>query len=254
MPGGDVIAMHDRFSMLEEVLKSECGSGPVYYLPNPGNYGDAMIRYATLKFFRDIKLGCRELTTNKKDWLTPVLTGGTVIYGGGGGWTGLWKHSEKYVTRMKRRFKVIVLPSTFERTYSIDDAIVFCRDLYESQQNMPHAMFCHDMAMYLGKKFLPAKGKGVGYFFRTDQESANNFEIPASNRDISITGNHLSDIGRLFEGINTVSVVHTDRLHVSIAGGLLGKEVHLYPGSSFKNRAVYLSSMKSYFDNITFHE
>jgi exopolysaccharide biosynthesis predicted pyruvyltransferase EpsI len=246
--------MRDKFSMLAETLKEACGNGPVYYLPNPGNFGDAMIRYATLKFFHDIKLNVRELTTSKKDWLLPILTGGTVIYGGGGGWSSLWTHSERYVTRMKRRFRVIVLPSTFERSYALGDTIVFCRDLYESQQNMPHAMFCHDMAMYLEKDLLPAGGRGIGYYFRTDKESANRFEIPAGNTDISIAGNHLTDVRWLFETINSVSVVHTDRLHVSIAAGLLGKEVHLYAGSYFKNRAVYLSSMKNCFDNIAFHE
>lgn len=249
------VSIYDRFAVLEEKLKAECGKGPVYYLPNPGNFGDALIRHGTLRFFRDIKLDCKELSIRKKDWVFPLLTGGTVIYGGGGGWSQLWRHSEHYVNRLTRRFKVIVLPSSFEQAYSLPETVVFCRDTFESQQNMPEAIFCHDMAFYIGKEFFRSgKGSGVGYFFRTDQESANKIELPSDNNDISLKGNHLSDVTRFFDAVNQVSIVHTDRLHVSIAGCLLGKEVHLYPGSYFKSRAVYMSSMKAYFDNIHFHD
>jgi hypothetical protein len=194
------------------------------------------------------------LTKNKKDWIIPLLRGGTVIYGGGGAWCKLWDHS-RHVNILKRRFKVIVLPSTYELSYSIPNTIFFCRDRFESKQNMPNAIFCHDMAFYIGKEFLQnGKGSGKGFFFRYDQESSNRIKIPSCNNDISLKGNHLKEVSPFFDEINRFAVIYTDRLHVSIAACLLRKEVHLYPGSYFKNKAVYMSSMKDYFKNIYFHE
>ena len=247
--------MQDKFTILEETLKAECGRGPLYYFPNSGNWGDGLIRYGTLKFFYDINLNYKELTKSNIDQLSLLNRGGTVIYGGGGGWCKLWNHSVDYVTKLKQRFNVIVLPSTYELIYSIPNTIFFCRDMFESKQNMPSATFCHDMAFYIGKHFLrKGKGSGKGYFFRCDAESANRIKIPSCNNDISLKGNHLSEVSQFFDEINRFAVIYTDRLHVSIAACLLKKEVHLYPGSYFKNRAVYLSSMKDYFENVYFYK
>lgn len=127
--------------------------------------------------------------------------------------------------------------------------------MFESKQKMPNATFCHDMAFYIGKEFLQkGKGSGKGYFFRCDAESANRIKIPPGNVDIALQGNHLSDVSQYFEILNRFAIIYTDRLHVAIAACLLEKEVHLYPGAYFKNRAVYLSSIKDYFDNVFFHE
>jgi exopolysaccharide biosynthesis predicted pyruvyltransferase EpsI len=250
--------MQDKFAILEEVLKTECGRGPIYYIPNPGNYGDGTIRYGTLKFFHDINLNYRELTNDdKKKGFYHSLERGTVIYGGGGAWCKLWDIANITVTKLSHMFKVkvIVLPSTYELTKSTPRTIFFCRDMFESKKNMANSIFCHDMAFYIGKHFSPGdKGSGKGYFFRTDKESANKIKIPQDNNDISSKGNIYSEIYPFFEEINKFAIIYTDRLHVAIAACLLEKEVHLCPGSYFKNLAVYMSSMKGYFDNVYFHE
>lgn len=246
--------MKDKFKQLEAAIIKECGNKPIYYLPNPGNWGDGLIRYGTLKFLNEININFKELTRNKKDWVIPLLRGGTVLYGGGGAWCKLWDHSND-VIRLKKRFKVIVLPSTYELTYSIQDVSFFRRDEYESKENMPNTNFCHDMAFYIGNEFVKkGHGQGEGYFFRYDEESAQKIKIPNNNNDLSMKGDHLSDVSLFFEEINKFSTVHTDRLHISIAASLLGKEVHLYQGAYFKNQAVYKSSLKDNFKNVTFHE
>jgi len=249
--------MQEAFAVLQNVLKTACRGGPVYYFANQGNLGDALIRQGTLKFFRDIGLTFKELkSARKSEWFFPLVRGGTVIYGGGGSWCRLWTQSERLVTKLRRRFRVIVLPSTYELSYSIPGTIFFCRDLFESQKNMKEALFCHDMAFYLGRLTVGNdEGKGEGYFFRNDEEGIiERTRIPASNHDISCRGNHLSEMAQFLEEISTFYTVYTDRLHVAIAACLLGKKVHLYPGAYFKNRAVYLSSMKDYFINVYFHE
>ncbi|HZF71582.1 polysaccharide pyruvyl transferase family protein [Sulfuricurvum sp.] len=249
--------MQKEYLLLEEIIKEKGKDGPVYYIANPGNYGDSLIRYATLKFFRDIGLNFTEIKsfkTKKREWWPTLFQrNSTLIFGGGGAWCTLWNH-EKLVKKVSKRFKhVIVLPSTYEITPSISNATFFCRDQYESQDRLPDALFCHDMAFYLGT-ISAQEGNGTGYFFRTDKESANKVEIPISNHDISATGNHYTPIYSFFDEISRFSIIMTDRLHVAIASSLMGKEVHLHAGSYFKNKAVYLSTLKKYFSNVHFYE
>lgn len=241
------------FAVLEERLKAACGRGPVYFLPNNGNWGDALIRQGTLDFLRDVGLHGRELTSRRRSWILPFLRGGTVLYGGGGAWCKLWNRSARTVARLASRFHVVVLPSTYELRVSIPRTTFFCRDLSESRQNMPAATFCHDMAFYIGRPSAPGRGSGNGYFFRRDRESAGRIVIPAANNDLSMQGDHCSDVSPFFDEIGRFAVIHTDRLHVAIAACLLEREVHLYPGAYFKNRAVYLASMQAHFPNAHFH-
>lgn len=257
--------MKNSFNKLEKLLKRECHGAPVYYLSNPGNWGDGLIRHGTLKFFNDIHLDftevsikdLRQLQTTKiyRSWRHPFGKKATVIYGGGGAWCKLWNHSIKYINELQNRYNIIVLPSTYESSYTAANTLFFARDKFESLHNMPQAFFCHDMAFYIGSDFTSnIKGQGTGYYFRTDKESTGKIIIPENNQDISLKGNHLSEVSSFFEAIDQFESIHTDRLHVCIAGALLGKKVHLYPGSYFKNRALYLSTLEEYFNTVTFHE
>ncbi len=151
---------------------------------------------------------------------------------------------------------VIVLPSTYEFPVRLPRTIFFCRDRFESGRNMPGATFCHDMAFYLGPRQVGnGGGAGEGYFFRTDREaSPHRGPLPDGNRDISRSGHERSDVAPLLEEIDRFEVIRTDQLHVAIAGCLLGKMVHLYPNSYFKNRAVYQSSLQGRYDRVVFHD
>jgi hypothetical protein len=242
-----------EYSVLETFLKRECAHGPVYYFRNSGNWGDALIRQGTLKFFRDIGLEYREMSRRKLEWLLPCLVGGTVIYGGGGAWCRFWDNGKRNVQKLRRRFRVIVLPSTYDHSVQMRNVSYFCRDRYESQQNVAEAIFCHDMAFYIGRVLSP-RGAGTGFFFRKDRESAIKGQLPIGNRDITAEGTHLSETEPLFEALSQYETIHTDRLHVAIASCLLDREVHLYAGGYFKNRAVFLSSIQPNFERAWFHE
>lgn len=249
------VNMMNKFKELEKTIISECGNKPVYYFANPGNWGDALIRRGALKIFNDMGLKFTEIKTfRKKKWIIPWLKGGTVIYGGGGAWCRHYDHSH-YVKFFAKRFKVIVLPSTFEKHYSIPNTLFFRRDEYESKVNMPEAEFCHDMAFYIGDDFLDkTRGEGTAYFFRTDVESTGKIIIPPGNIDLSDKGRTYTPVEEFFEEINKHDIIYTDRLHIAIAGCLLNKKVHLYQANYFKIRAIYLSSMKDRFENLYFHE
>ncbi len=245
--------MVDAFAQLADLLKARCARGPVTYFANPGNWGDAMIRHGTLAFFRDLGLEFQEVRS-LEEWAASRTRDGVVIYGGGGGWSKLWVHSQQIVSRISESHPVIVLPSSYELPFSIPNTTFLRRDRFGSKQTMPEAVFCHDMAFYLeGRLVSDGQGEGRGFFFRVDAESAGLIRIPPENDDVSFRGGHLSDTSPFYAAVDRFSEIHTDRLHVAIAACLLGKELHMYPGCYFKNRDVYRSSIESRFDNVAFH-
>jgi exopolysaccharide biosynthesis predicted pyruvyltransferase EpsI len=244
-----------EYSALADVIHSQIrGRDQVYYLANPGNWGDALIRHGTLKFFDYFNIPFLELRRRKPDWILPMFKGGVVVFGGGGAWCNRWDHSS-YVAKLSRRFNVIVLPSTYENQYQIRRTTFFRRDNGGSQSLMPQARFCHDMAFFIGNEFeyLP-EGSGTGNFFRTDSEASGAIEIPEGNLDLSACANEHEPIDRFFQKIATYSIIKTDRLHVAIAAALLGRETYLHTGVSFKIKAVYNASIKEYFNNVALVE
>ncbi|WP_309387765.1 polysaccharide pyruvyl transferase family protein [Cerasicoccus frondis] len=248
--------MNEEFVQLAQYLKSRTGKRPFHYLPHlEGNWGDALIAYGSLKFLNEFGIPYRIRRQSKLDWLLPILTGGTAIYGASGAWCQFYDYPAHFVRRLSRFFPMIVMPSTYQSHYSIPRTTFFSRDRYESLQSMPESTFCHDMAFFIGDEFKTSDpGSGVGYFFRTDAESAAKIKLPSNNWDISAAGNNNSNVPKFFEHIAKYSVIYTDRLHVSIAACLLGREVHLYPGAYFKNKSIFRSSIEGNFPNAHFHE
>jgi exopolysaccharide biosynthesis predicted pyruvyltransferase EpsI len=250
--------MRLEYLRLKEILEQSCRGRKVYFLANPGNWGDGLIRAGTLKFFQDIGLEFEEIpkSTPFNRLASRLGRKSVLIFGGGGGWCKNYNSVHKRLTKHNRHRsfkKIIILPSTYEFTYGIPNAIFFRRDSYQSKVNMPSSIFCHDMAFYLGG-LEAGSGAGVGYFFRTDIESSNKITLPKSNMDLSEKGKHFTPVYEFFKEIANYKVVHTDRLHVGIASALLGRETHIYAGNYFKTEAVFLSSIKDFFDNVTFHD
>jgi exopolysaccharide biosynthesis predicted pyruvyltransferase EpsI len=92
--------------------------------------------------------------------------------------------------------------------------------------------------------------------FRSGPEKTD-IEIPDDNIDLSIVfalgiGETTSFYAsfKFLNFINKCRKVKTNRLHICIAGALLGKEVFFYPNNYFKNRAVFEYSMKNRFFHV----
>ncbi len=241
-----------EFSSLKSELESRCKRGKTYFYGNPGNWGDALIRQGGIELLNDTNIKYVELFRKPSSWIRPFLTGGNFIYGGSGAWCKYYNTGEKYIRLFSKRFKTIVLPSTFEKNFYFPKVRFYCRDKMESQSNMPEATFCHDLAFYLTPQ-SKENGNGAGYFFRLDAERDKQHSIPKDNFDISRKGNQLSDAYEFISEIDKYEEIFTDRLHVGIAGSLLGKKVNLYSNSYFKTRAIYNSSIESTFENCVFH-
>jgi hypothetical protein len=132
--------LRTEFLLLEEVIKERCGNSPVYYFDNPGNWGDALIRYGETKFLRSIGIKYHELTRRKSDWLLPMMRRGVLIYGGGGAWCSVGDRAIHRIRKVRHLFKhIIVLPSTYEVFERFPRTTYFARDRYESLERVPDA-------------------------------------------------------------------------------------------------------------------
>lgn len=108
------------------------------------------------------------------------------------------------------------------------------------------------------KALLTGKKNKVLNCFRIDQERSV-IDIPYDNVDVSSVFAYGTDSRkkafyvcyRLFNFINSYEEIRTNRLHIGIAGALLGKDVKLYPNSYYKCEEVYEFSIKGRFPNVT---
>jgi len=93
--------------------------------------------------------------------------------------------------------------------------------------------------------------------FRIDPEKTE-IEIPRDNIDLSEVYKFGTEYpylipyaaGKFLRYLNKYEVIHTNRLHISIGGAMLGKKVYLYPNSYFKNQAIYEYSLKNSYPNV----
>lgn len=245
------------FEILGEAIRKAASEGPIFYVANPGNWGDGLLRYATLEFLKEQGVQFTELRDTsfwrRASGLRAALSRGTLLYGSGGAWCPHFDFAQRTLRRSLWMFRRrIVMPSTFGSRYEISKTTFFRRDQSESKTHMPESTFCHDMSLVFGK-IESDSGDGTGYFFRLDDESSADTVIPENNRDLSREGDQNSDALKFLSGIATYSVIHTDRLHVALPAMMLGREVHLYPGAYFKNKAIFDCSIQPAGQNVTFH-
>ncbi len=260
--------MKQEFDLLAQTIRKNVGSRELFYQPNPGNLGDALIRIGTEKFFREygftptyilpeedinaapkegsyVSLNCLK-NSQKQD--------AVLLWGGGGAWCDAWKGGLNSVVELSKQFHhIIVLPSTYALKVDIPKVTFFSRDIYESRYNVNQSIFCHDMAFFLNPlESIKEPTKKKAFCFRKDKESGfkKRWRIPLENVDISWMGNYLSSVDVMFEHLQNYEEIHTDRLHVSIACCLLGIKVYLYPNSYFKNHSIFMSSMQSNFSKV----
>ena len=253
---GDKLKLFDQFESLARFIKEKRACGKIYFMPNPGNWGDGLINYSTYEFFDHFDIDYNILNPKKRKYyyklknLTIDSKKDVLIYGGGGGWNSIWNFPLNKLSNdgLLSMFKeIIVLPSSYCNYLKSDKISYFSRDKYNSLKNNSSALYCPDMAFYLGTtdltNYTKSSSSGTGYFFRTDKESSGKNYIPEENLDISLLGDYLNHYHDFFKLIGQYDTIYTDRLHVCIGGHLLNKNVYFYEGSYFKNEAVYKSTL-----------
>ncbi len=257
----------DNTNLLSELSKLS----EFTYIPNPGNIGDALIAYTTMRFF------------DKNNIEYKIYNGQNdkhIVYGGGGIWTSDYQqHWIKFLDIFKNAERIVILPSSFnnceELINILDDRFtIFCRekqsyDYLISKNTSANIILDHDMAFRLTddmlnremvltepeylllNKLRTTKINNTTYFTRRDCESAGDYK---HDIDISLYSwcweqsdcrsvQFLSLL--MLETVARAKTIVTDRLHVGISGLLTGKKTYLLDNTYKKISNVYEHTIKS---------
>lgn len=251
----------DAFAALLDRIK-EVGSGKrIFFVPNIGNWGDGLINAGTTQFLESNGIEYTEINRPKVMQIRKALEGTgmrldntVLIAGGGGAFCETWPSTRNFLEANASLFDhTVLLPTTYELPpldMDPDRISYFARDRYTSMENNPHSTFCHDMAFYLqleGSVVDPVIEQG--HFFRNDKERHPEAVMPQDNLDLSAQGHHLQPAPPFFQILAPYQRILTDRMHVAIAGSLLGREVLLYPGSYFKSIDLFHSSIEPHYQS-----
>jgi exopolysaccharide biosynthesis predicted pyruvyltransferase EpsI len=249
----------DRFAFLRSRTLEICEGRSAIFVPNSGNWGDALINQGTFQFLRTIRLNARIVSR-------PQIAAGAIgdddlrsrvlITPGCGAWCRNWSSARDFVQANHAKFAhVLVYPTTFELPAiesNAENITYFRRDTAESSLTVPNSHFCHDMAFFLRLRVHdPRQLVGVGNFFRTDQERNPLARVPERNIDLSAAGHEFSNSKMFFDIISAYRRIRTDRIHIAIAGAMIGREVELYAGNYWKAQALFESSLKPHYSNVS---
>ena len=248
------------FAELAAEVKSLAGRRAIVEIVNTGNWGDALIHAGQAQFLREIGVRPWRFSIHRllsmgriKRAILANLLAPHGFVTGHGAYTD-WYARPGQIARIARSFsRVLLMPSSFPMVPAFDRERVriWRRDNLESKAVVPDAGFCHDLAFYLAPSRRPAS-RTRGFLFREDRESGD-FAVPEQNVDLSAQGTHASCHEEFLDRVGAYEVILTNRLHVGIAGALLGREVHLFDSRSQKIRSVFESSIRPFYDTVHYH-
>lgn len=224
----------------------------ITFIPNDGNAGDHLIAYATLQIFDELGLDYSIGSLGEFD-------GSLLFYGGGGNLVGHYGNCRDFLYKNKDNNEIVILPHTIREedwlvSWLGENVTIICRERksYDYVCRMRRAgttLLAHDMAFYtrVSESLNP---EGILNAFRTDMESTNvirppdNIDISETLRSWVWTKEAIDKTGTAFlERIAKHETINTNRLHVAIAGMVIGRQVHLYRNTYWKNKEVYDFSM-----------
>lgn len=113
-------------------------------------------------------------------------------------------------------------------------------------------LMCHDMAFFAD--FGIESQRKLPYpliALRRDKERSHESVSPDRNWDLSLLGDATHSHKGLLDLICRFPSIYTDRLHIAIAGAVLGLEVHLLDGNYGKNAEVFDLSLRENFSKVT---
>jgi exopolysaccharide biosynthesis predicted pyruvyltransferase EpsI len=240
----------------------------IIYTPNPGNAGDSLIASSTLDIFKKINLDFEIQNPKNK------FNKKTIIYGGGGNLIDKYDNLRNFLWKNLKDNRIIVLPHTFSHCDKLLNRIgsnvtLIARervsfDYIKTHMRYPeNALLSDDMAFHLDNLdfYINEPNAGICNVFRLDKEKTS-VDIPDNNKDVSadfifkqntLNESHIKiSADNLLRYLSKFEEINTNRLHVGIAGSLLGRKVNLFPNSYYKNEAVFSFSIKNKYKNTSF--
>lgn len=275
--------------LLKEVLRNYTGKR-IYYKPNNGNGGDALIAASAFDLFDEYGIHY-SIIENLAEF---DATNECIFYPGGGNLIDLYDDCADFFRHVHRCAKeIILMPHTINGHADLirefgenitliareEETIKFLTELnlkcnimldHDLAFSLKAEDYLSDLSEYTKSLVRQIKWKKIKSFnfnfevlnaFRTDSEK-HQIQIPRDNVDVSALINYRKQMDNVNEVKKTVTdfltflskfeLIRTDRLHVAIGGCLLGIKTELFPNSYWKNRAVFDYSMMSNFNNIKF--
>lgn len=199
-----------------------------------------------------INEGCKQYLASL--WIE-IGHSNALLFVGAGWFAKSYKHN---IERVKKHFlhydKIFIASSTFDtqdtqvkefiRTLPTNVVIV-CRERESYKQCLKltqQVYLSKDFAFYFDYEPYKKQWAWTLYAFREDREKT--YRTHTENNDLSVgTENEWESFLRDIAEYHTI---HTNRLHIAIAGTLLWKDVFLYPNSYHKNKSVYQHSLSTY--------
>ena len=255
---------HSCYAELGDALREVTRGKPVAFIGNSGNWGDALIQEGQRQLFRDHGIRTIPFSFRRPNKargalnrLIARLSGHRAIIQANGAYYPAYDRFQDHALAARFFRSVLLLPSSLPTGHGWElesvDSQLWRRDQLESAHDHPPARFCHDLAFYLD----PEPREPVyeqGCLFRNDRERSK-LNAPAGNRDISLEGTHKTSPQGFLDEVGRYRTIHTDRLHVGIAGALLNREVHLYPiESTMKIQSIFASSLAPHYPNVYLHQ
>lgn len=275
---------------LHDVLTEYSGQS-VFYIANPGNGGDALIAAGAFKAFSKYNITLEKIIsdTDSFDPTNKVIFyagGGNLIdeYTASANFFEkshflakrliLLPHTIKGHEALLKKFKSNVLlfareNKSFEFLQSLNLAcdVAIDHDLALDLEPSYFSRYETDNTKKMYSKIFIKKLFGILSpiselnAFRRDVEKTRK-KIPFDNLDVSQVVNYdpmMSNIklineavADIFSLISRFDTVNTNRLHIAIAAGLLGKKVNFFPNSYWKNEALYEYSIQHKFKLVKF--
>ena len=262
----------------------------VYYKPNMGNGGDALIAAGVFKLFRNYRVDFEIISQSEQFDPTDKI----IFYPGGGNLVKEYNNAAKFLDKIKHSAKeIVVLPHTINshshllRSFG-QNVTLFAREVRTFDFLKGMGLQCrifldHDTAfmldpddfieyssgdsdkilrrLYFRKILSFNSGLRVLNAFRLDVESVD-LKIPYDNIDVSNRINYrcqMDDeylvrktVADIFKFLRNFDIIYTNRLHIAIAAALLNKTVWMYPNSYWKNKEVYHYSISQRFEKVKF--
>jgi exopolysaccharide biosynthesis predicted pyruvyltransferase EpsI len=170
----------------------------------------------------------------------------------------LFAREEVSYNHIKRHAFAANLFLNDDLAFGLNVEAVLAADCSRPYRNLPlKRLIRRDIALLKESVRRADQDTGVLNCFRTDKEKTD-IRLPRGNMDLSklfkcrsfSPEQSLVASNMILRVLSRYDEIRTNRLHLAIAGALLGKRVKFYPNSYYKCEAVYEFSMKGRFPNV----